>query len=87
MEDDEDVWKNILTENRKERVQAKLNRDCNTAEWPRKDSRDSAVLVPLVTVGNEPSILFTVRSAQLSRHRNQVRYVCRLLKQCVITLG
>lgn len=72
MEDDE-VWKNVIAESNKERVRQNLQRNYNSREWPQKDSKDSAVLVPLVSVDDEPSVLFTVRSAQLSRHRNQVR--------------
>ena len=70
---EEEIWKSILKEENERRVKEKLQRNSGCREWPRKGSRDSAVLVPLVSVEGEPSILFTVRSAQLSRHRNQVR--------------
>jgi len=69
----EQILRSILSEENKRRVKDKLQRNDDGREWPRKDSRDSAVLVPLASVEGEPSILFTVRSAQLSRHRNQVR--------------
>ena len=69
----EDVWGSLLSEENKQRVKKKLKRNNETGEWPRENSSDSAVMVPLISVEGEPSVLFTLRSAQLSRHRNQVR--------------
>lgn len=69
----EDVWGSLLSEESKQRVKKKLKRNNDTGEWPRENSSDSAVMVPLISVEGEPSVLFTLRSAQLSRHRNQVR--------------
>ena len=43
-----------------------------TARVPKK-GRQAAVLVPLHIHEGRPSVLFTVRSGQLPRHRNQVR--------------
>ena len=62
----------VLGEENKRRVQEILKSD-DHEEWPRSESRDSAVLVPLLTVNDVPSVLFTVRARHLSRHRNQVR--------------
>lgn len=58
-------WKQALVE--------KLKKTTDYEEWPRDNVRDSAVLVPIVSVESTPSILFTVRSHNLSRHRNEVR--------------
>ena len=68
----------VLSEENKKRVQESLkhNRDQDSnSPWPREGAgmRDSAVLIPLLTVDGEPSILFTLRARDLSRHRNQVR--------------
>lgn len=70
----------VLGEENKRRVRESLKCDDNE-EWPRSGPglRDSAVLVPLLTVDGEPSVLFTVRARHLSRHRNQVRYRMDLL--------
>ena len=43
-----------------------------TAMVPQK-GRHAAVLVPLHVHEGRPSVLFTVRSGHLPRHRNQVR--------------
>ena len=37
------------------------------------EGRQAAVLVPLLIADGEPSVLFTIRSTNLSRHRGQVR--------------
>ena len=64
----------VLGEENKRRVQEILKSD-DHEKWPRSEPglRDSAVLVPLLTVNDVPSVLFTVRARHLSRHRNQVR--------------
>ena len=41
-----------------------------------KTKREAAIFVPLCTVNNVPSILFTRRSGSLSTHASQVRFVC-----------
>ena len=43
-------------------------------EWPTK-GKHASVLVPLHFHKEQPSVLFTVRSSNLNRHRSQVRYV------------
>ena len=67
----------VLGEENKRRVRAKLKEDGEQehTSWPRSGQglRDSSVLVPLLKVDGEPSVLFTVRGRELSRHRNQVR--------------
>ena len=66
----------VLEEENKRRVQERLKDFADEyPSWPRSGQglRDSAVLVPLLKVGGEPSVLFTVRGRDLSRHRNQVR--------------
>ena len=74
MEDDESLWNKILTEENKQRVISSLEKkEEGSEEWPLASLRQSAVLVPLVLVDRTPSILFTVRSHHVSRHRNQVR--------------
>lgn len=64
----------VLGEKNKRRVQEILKSD-EQEKRPRSEPgfRDSAVLVPLLTVNDVPSVLFTVRARHLSRHRNQVR--------------
>lgn len=66
----------VLKEENRKRVieQLKSNEDVEGGSWPREGGlRDSAVLIPLLKVDGEPSVLFTVRARNLSRHRNQVR--------------
>ena len=43
--------------------------------WEKKAIRKSAVLVPLCIVNDEPSMLFTLRSNELTKHKGQVRLV------------
>ena len=67
----------VLEEENRRRVieHLKDNEDGTDGAWPREGLRESAVLIPLLKVDDEPSVLFTVRARHLSRHRNQVRYV------------
>lgn len=74
MEDEDFLWKEVLAEKNKQRVVTRLReKQDDDEEWPSKDVRQAAVLVPLVFSEGSPSILFTVRSQLISRHRNQVR--------------
>lgn len=41
---------------------------------PRKNTKSSAVLVPLCTVNKEPSIVFTLRSSSVRKHRGEVSF-------------
>lgn len=71
---DDHILGEILSNQNRERVTELLKWNKNDSRvWPKEKSRDAATLVPLVSVGGEASVLFTVRSGQLSRHRNQVR--------------
>ena len=71
---DEDIWSELLSNQNREKVADVLKWNENNSDiWPKNKSRDAATLVPLVSVGGEPSVVFTVRSGRLSRHRNQVR--------------
>lgn len=67
----------VLEEENRKRVieRLKSNEDGTGGSWPREGLRDSAVLVPLLKVDGEPSVLFQVRARNLSRHRNQVRWI------------
>lgn len=38
-----------------------------------QEGKHASVLVPLHVYEGKPSVLFTIRSNQLTRHRNQVR--------------
>ena len=73
------LWARLLTEENRQRVVERLEKlrkrqDEEAEVWPPGEgSRHAAVLIPMVMVEGEPSVLFTVRSQQLSNHRNQVR--------------
>lgn len=72
MEDD-DLW--ILEEENKARVISNLRGgESEVGAWPssKESGHDAAVLVPMVIVDGEPSVLFTVRSQHISRHRQLV---------------
>ena len=75
MEDDLWTKEKLIEGENKHRVTEALKKlqGSSVKQWPKEKSRDSAVLVPMVTVNDEPSVLFTVRSRLVSRHRNQVR--------------
>ena len=63
-----------MAEENKQRVVTSLKkRQESPEEWHKEDVRRAAVLVPMVVVDGAPSILFTVRSQLVSRHRNEVR--------------
>lgn len=76
----------VLEDENRRRVieQLKSNGDETDESWPREEKRDSAVLVPLLRVNGEPSVLFQVRARNLSRHRNQVRWIQILILYCSI---
>jgi len=77
VEEEELIWRDVLGEENKRRVVSELVKRDPQVEWPKFDSkgssREAAVLVPMVTVEGVPSILFTVRSQHISRHRQLVR--------------
>lgn len=74
MDGEDLLWSKILADANKQRVVDKLKgREERVCKWPGNEGRDSAVLIPMVTIAGEPSVLFTVRSQKLTRHRNQVR--------------
>lgn len=66
----------VFSENNKSRVQHELSR-LPSSYVPREDlatSRRSAVLIPLCFVDGEPSVLFTLRSRAMSKHRGEVSF-------------
>ena len=75
MEEEEmQLWNGVLDADHVKRVVSELTEKQNEPkEWPEKDKRSAAILVPLTTVEGVPSVLFTLRSRHLSNHRNQVR--------------
>merc|ERR1711872_102926 len=67
---------NVLSETNKSRVQQALKR-LPASYVPREDAakaRRSAVLIPLCLVDGEPSVLFTLRTRQLAKHRGEVSF-------------
>ncbi|KAK7482532.1 hypothetical protein BaRGS_00026243 [Batillaria attramentaria] len=68
----------VFSDANKKRAQAKLEtvkpvRNVDTIPM-RKELKVSAVLVPLCMVAGEPSILFTLRSSSLRKHRGEVSF-------------
>lgn len=45
-----------------------------SADWEKRILRKAAVVVPLCVIDNKPSLLFTVRSGQVSTHKSQVSF-------------
>ena len=92
MEEDA-VWRKVLADENKRRVVTELKErkiGVDGEEWPvsKGGTRDAAVLVPLVMAEGQPSVLFTVRSQHVSRHRQQVRWVpCTVMVREVIGIG
>jgi len=79
----EDVL-NVLNHRNRDRLADELR--AAPQAWSRKgnNSNNAAVLVPLFTSECGPSILFTLRSNQMSRHRNQVRSVLQINTQSCV---
>lgn len=51
-----------------------LNPDMGPYAYWRKPPRDAAVLIPIVEKRDEPTVIFTVRTAHLSSHAGQVAF-------------
>ena len=70
---------NVFSERNKHRVQQKLlttNPVREVPAWAKgREMKKAAVLVPICTVNGEPSVLFTVRSSDLTHHKGEVRQV------------
>ena len=69
---DYDALTSILDRCNRDRVASILG--ATPQKWTNEGEGSAAVLVPLVTAEEGPSVLFTLRSRHMSRHRNQVRY-------------
>lgn len=67
-------WSRLLGESNKARVVSALLKQAARGSGFTGDGRQAAVLVPLLVVNGEPSVLFTIRSVNLSRHRGQVSF-------------
>ncbi len=67
----------VLSDSNKGRVQEKLvglHPERTVPAWAKKRvMRKAAVLVPLCRINGEPSVLFTLRSTDLSHHKGEVR--------------
>lgn len=69
-----DEIKNVLNEKNKTRVINDLQRMKPSKTLIESCQSEAAVLVPFCTVHNKPSLLFTLRSSSLFKHRGEVRY-------------
>ena len=67
----------VFSEANKNRVQEKLKMTKPVRELPvwakGKQMKQAAVLVPICTIDGHPSVLFTVRSSDLTHHKGEVR--------------
>lgn len=75
-------WSRLLSGSNKARVVSSLLRQAVSGSGFSGEGRHAAVLVPLLIANGEPSVLFTIRSTNLSRHRGQVRLVWGVLYRC-----
>ena len=68
---------NVFSEENRRRVQEKLFKTKPVREVPPwakgKKMKKAAVLIPICAVDDQPSVLFTVRSSDLSHHKGEVR--------------
>ncbi|KAL5475432.1 hypothetical protein EMCRGX_G025249 [Ephydatia muelleri] len=67
-------WSRLLSGSNKARVVSSLLRQAVSGSGFSGEGRHAAVLVPLLIANGEPSVLFTIRSTNLSRHRGQVSF-------------
>ena len=74
---EEVTLENIFSDSNRQRVQEHLDtvKPVRTLAMMgvKEPVRVSAVLVPLCVVAGEPSVLFTLRSSSLKKHRGEVR--------------
>ncbi len=75
----------VLGASNRTRVISSLKRNKGWLNVQNKTEKRAAVLVPLLIERSEPSILFTVRSTLLSRHKGQVRYTSLVPKLAINT--
>ena len=74
---EEVTLENLFSDSNRQRVQDQLHtvKPVRSLEMMgvKKQAKVSAVLVPLCMVDREPSVLFTLRSSSLRKHRGEVR--------------
>ena len=67
----------VFSNDNKNRVQEKLLKTKPVRELPTwakgREMKKAAVLVPICTIDGQPSVLFTVRSSDLTHHKCEVR--------------
>lgn len=72
----------VFSEENKDRLIKQLGRMKTRKSLLTSCSEEAAVFVPFCLVNSVPSVLFTLRSNQLNKHRGEVRSVSVLLMQC-----
>ena len=64
----------VFTQERRDQMISRLSKVRVPRSFFKKEGlRHASVLVPLCTVGGEPALLLTLRSANLSKHKGEVR--------------